>query len=221
MNTAIRELAKRTLELRTNVAALQNDISAVQQQVNQLSNSLAPAAPSEPEVQPSSPPDVLPLYARRIGFANHTEVEAAYNRNPADFIVQVKAALSDSLVPYLWDNAESVSRMKRFFTDAGITLDLLELGEVQNKNFRSVAEYDLVVRGDMVVRHLRAHNWVREEFVLFWTLLEICRQYGIVRQARLHTAKLRQTDALQHGETSSLLSNPAYYNPEVTLSYRF
>ena len=182
MNTAIRELAKRTLELRTNVAALQNDISAVQQQVNQLSNSLAPAAPSEPEVQPSSPPDVLPLYARRIGFANHTEVEAAYNRNPADFIVQVKAALSDSLVPYRWDNAESVSRMKRFFIDAGITLDLLERGKDQTNKFPSVPRYDLVAWGDMVMRQLRVHNWVREEFVLYWTLLEICRQYGIARE---------------------------------------
>ncbi|KAL6854042.1 hypothetical protein J3F83DRAFT_719029 [Trichoderma novae-zelandiae] len=98
------------------------------------------------------------LYTRRIGFAIHTEVDAAYQQDPADFIVKVKAALNDSLVPYRWDDAGSVGRMKRFFSDAGIALDLLDQGDVQNGHFASVARSDLVVRGDVVVRHLRAHG---------------------------------------------------------------
>ncbi|TFB03868.1 hypothetical protein CCMA1212_003330 [Trichoderma ghanense] len=132
------EAGKRTLDLREDVTALRNDLSALQQQVNQLRNSLSPPAIAKSELQSSSPPDGPPgspsLYTKRIGFANHTEVEAAYQRDPADLIVKVKAILSDSLVRYRWDDAESV----------GISLDLLEAGDVQNDNFPSAARSDLV-----------------------------------------------------------------------------
>ncbi|KAL7820562.1 hypothetical protein V8C44DRAFT_354671 [Trichoderma aethiopicum] len=138
----------RTQAIHDGISALRNDLSEFQQQVNQLSNSLIQPASSEAETQSSSLPG-LPsqspsLYTRRIGFANQTEVETAYQRDPADFIVKVKAALHDSLAPYHWDDAESIGRMKRFFSDAGISLDLLETGDVQNDNFASVARSDLI-----------------------------------------------------------------------------
>ncbi|PTB71582.1 hypothetical protein M440DRAFT_1406346 [Trichoderma longibrachiatum ATCC 18648] len=177
------EESVRTQAIHDGISALRNDLSEIKQQFNQLSNSLIQPASSEPETQSSSLPD-LPsqspsLYARRIGLANQTEVETAYQRDPADFIVQVKATLHDSLTPFHWDDAESIGRMKRFFSYAGISLDLLKTGDVQDDNFASVARSDLIVRGDMVARHLRAHFWIHERFVLYWTLLEICRVYRI------------------------------------------
>ncbi|KAL7806483.1 hypothetical protein V8C26DRAFT_340506 [Trichoderma gracile] len=177
------EASKKTLAIRDGVSALRNDVSALHNQVNQLSISLVPATSSEFKMQLPSLPDAAAgspsLYARRLGFAKQIDVETAYQRDSADFIVKVKAALSDGLVPYHWDDEESIGRMKRFFSDADISLDLLETGDVQNDDFPSVARSDLVVRGEMLTRHIRAHSWIHKPFILYWTLLEICRYYGI------------------------------------------
>ncbi|KAL7944582.1 hypothetical protein V8C42DRAFT_325225 [Trichoderma barbatum] len=177
----IRELRLNVRTLNAHIAALRNDHSALQQRVNQLGGGLVP--PILPESQlpllPVVPSGDTSLYARRIGFANYSQVDAAYQRDTVQFIGRLKAILYDSLVPHRWEDDESVGRMRQFFVTYGISVDLLEDGEHQDANFSSVAQSDLVVRSDLITRHLRSHFWVNGTFVLYWTLLEICRQYGV------------------------------------------
>ncbi|UKZ73417.1 hypothetical protein TrVFT333_001064 [Trichoderma virens FT-333] len=128
LEETIRELRLNMQTLNAHVSALRNDHSALQQRVNQLGGGLIP--PILPESQlpllPVIPSGDTSLYARRIGFANYSQVDAAYQRDVVQFSGRLKAILYESLVPHRWDDPESVGRMRLFFTTYGISVDMLQ-----------------------------------------------------------------------------------------------
>ncbi len=160
---------------------MQNDQTALTQRVNQLSGGFIP--PLMPQSQLPMLPVVTSgdtsLYARRIGFANFSQVDAAYRRNVMQFTGRMKAVMYEALSPGRWSDAEVLRRMREFFSSNGITIDFLGSDGDQTANIASQTQSDLVTRANTVLRHLRAHSYVHEHTILFWTLLEICRQYGI------------------------------------------
>lgn len=167
--------------LTTSVSSLRGDHASLLQRVNQLSGGLIPPLlpGSQLPLLPVVPSGDTGLYARRIGFANFSQVDAAYQSDTPQFCGRLKAILYEVLVPYRWVGEEIVEKIKQFFFAQGISVDYLQSPGDQGSNFPSVAQSDLVIRSNMVMGHIRSHSWANEQFILYWTMLEICRQYRI------------------------------------------
>jgi len=167
--------------LTTSVSSLRDDHASLLQRVNQLSGALIPPLlpGSQLPLLPVVPSGDTGLYARRIGFANFSQVDAAYQSNAPQFCGRLKAILYEALVPYQWTEKEIVKKIKQFFFTQGISVDCLQPPGYQTSSFPSLAQSDFVIRSNMVMGHLRSHNWANEQFILYWTMLEICRQYRI------------------------------------------
>lgn len=145
--------------MHAHIAALQCDNAAMQHRLNQLNSGVhAPLFPSSPlPIMPVVTGPDTKKYARKLGFANLSDVDAAYRKDPQRFANKLKTILYEALVPHRWTETPVIEKMKAWFNSHGITLELIA-AEGGHDNFKSVEDADLVVRGELISKHLRAHN---------------------------------------------------------------